>query len=501
MTQIYHINNLTGGINANAEDNALDFLGKVAAEARDIENFVPLNRGGQQKTKGFQYFQRLGTTPIKGVYRFNRSNGSSVLLGASNNTIYRFSATTLDDLLMTLGATNPVHFETALDECLISDGVNTVRVFDGVNTTSLNSGTPNIVLGTKQTLFYQNRLWLYGNPNNPSLLYYSNPNDVTTGYDTQFINCDINDGEKITALTQFFIPGMLSPVIIVCKEKSIGLVTGDGSGNDPYVFSKINQDFGVAHFNQVISYSQSIVFFTQQGVFLCQSDLQNLNLHFRKLSSPIQNLLNELPADKLKNCLAFHDWKRERLSFCVVEADNTTNNLIYHFDTRLSCWYKERWNTGQTSTCHFIDEDGTWYHGDPLGKLFIHNQVDHFDNLPITAIYKTPYIDFGRPHIQKQLMEMQLTLRGNGLYPLSIQYNFDYGSRMGKSTQLRLASGQYKWNAGVWTNNSNQYQWGSTAIKLKRFYPSGLFRQVQFILTQSGIDNPIDWFGLTLITT
>ena len=501
MPQFYQVNHLTGGINSVAEENTLRFIGSPVAEARDIENFVPLSRGGQQKTKGFELFRNLGTADITGLYRFTKSNGTSILIGGCQGKIYNFTASSQTDLSITVNSNAPLHFETALDKCLICDGISTVQLYDGLITTALSSGTPNILLGSKQTLFYQNRIWVYGNAANPSLLYYSNPNDVANGYNTQFVNCDTNDGQKITAVVRFFIPGMLEPVILVGKERSMGIITGDGSSGNPYTFAKINQDYGVAHHRQVVSYAQSVAFYTSQGVYLCQSDLQNLNLHFQKLSEPVQNLMNQLPSGKQVNFVAFHDWKRDRLSFAVTETGQNNNNLIYHFDTRLNCWYKERWATNQTSTCCFVDADGTWYHGDAQGNVYIHNPIDHFAGQPITAIYQTPFLDFGRPQQLKQLMEVQLTLRGNGNYSLLATTTFDFGSRSGKSILLNLSAGQYKWNSGLWTSNPAVYKWGSNAIRLKRFYPSSLFRQVQFTFTQTGANQPIDIFGLNFTVT
>jgi hypothetical protein len=501
MPQFYQINNLSGGMNSSAEENALKFTGNGASEARDIENFVPLARGGQQKTKGFEQFQTVGSTSVMGLYRFNQANGNTKLIACCQNKLFLFTETVVVELSVTVDNESYPHFETALDRCLISDGVNTLQSYDGVNVIPITSGSPNILAGTRQTLFYQNRVWAYGNPVNPSLLYYSQPNDPTTGYSSQFVNCDNNDGQKITAITKFFIPGLLEPVILVCKEKSMGIVTGDGSSNNPYTFAKINQDFGVAHFRQVVGFSQSVVFFTPQGVYMCQSDLQNLNLHFQKLSDPIQNLLNDIPSTKVKNTLAFYDWKRDRLSFAITESDKLFNNVIYHYDTRLNAWYKERWNVSQNITATWIDTDGTWYHGDSSGKVFIHSDVDHFDGQAISAFFKTPYIDFGRPQQLKQLMEVQLMLRGNGNYSLTVGSQFDFGTRTGKSSVLTLNAGQYKWNTGTWTNNASLYQWGTNAIRLKRFYPASLFRQVQLTFMQSGINQPMDIFGLNFLVT
>ena len=50
---------------------------------------------------------------------------------------------------------------------------------------------------------YAGRLWAAGDPDNPSRLYYSDLNDPTTGYSTNFIDVDPAGASKITALKTY----------------------------------------------------------------------------------------------------------------------------------------------------------------------------------------------------------------------------------------------------------------------------------------------------------
>jgi hypothetical protein len=501
MVNYYQVGNLTGGINVSAEENGLNFLGQVKAEARNIENFVPLATGGQQKTKGFQVFKAVASGPISRLYRYSKFSGASILLAASQNKIYQFSQADVIDLNIVINASSKPHFETAFDKCIICDGFGTVQTYDGLITSTLSSGSPNILLGSKQSLFYQNRLWVFGNGDNPSLIYYSNPNDITNGYSTQFVNCDTNDGQKITCIEKFFLPGQLEPLILVGKENSIGIITGDGSSNNPYTFSKISQRMGIASFHQMTAFAQTAVFFSSQGIYNCKADVVNINIHLDKLSEKIDPYIFSIPSTNIAKTLAFYDWKRNRISFSVAEAGFDYPNVIYHYDLRMSAWYKERWGNNLDCSAVFIDTDGTWFHGDSLGKVYIHDDTNSFSGFPIRAIYQTPFIDFARPHELKQLKEVLLSLRGNGNYALSINTAFDFGTRLGKTTTLMLKTGNFVWGGGSWTNASVTYKWSGTPIQQKRFYPSSYFRQIQFTLVQSGVNQPIDLFELNFITS
>jgi hypothetical protein len=494
--QTFRLSSLTGGMNTTAEENSLitfdnGIIGQ-GSEARLIENFTPLNRGGQSKTKGFSIYKALGSAVVTGIYRYEKSNNTAWFLAGAGNSLYQIDVPGSPVLLYSgLGTNAYLDFETALDQCVICDGINAPIKFDGTTLSALGGGAPN---GTQQSLFYQNRLWLFGG-SNPSLLYYSDPGNISAGYSSNYVNCDVNDGQRITSITAFFIPGQLRPVILVGKNKSVGMVTGEGTTSDPYTFIKINQDAGIPGFRQMVQFGQDVAYLTTKGLSSFQTNNAYVNLTYTQLSEKIRDLFLTANPNSLYSAITFYDWKHSRITVALAEANQTYPNVLYHFDTRMQSWYRERWAENQTCTAIWIDPDGTCFHGDHLGNVYKHGDTNSFDGKAISATYKTPYLDFGTPHLYKRIIAARAILRGSGNYALGIETALDYGARIGKSYTIPLGGDTFTWGTGYWSA-SGLSRWGASPIRNRKFHPSGFFQNIQFTFNQTGIEQPMDLFQL-----
>jgi len=614
--QLFRLNNLTGGINSISEDNALISIAtpqnpNAQCEFRDIENFIPLNRGGQSKTFGYSLYQNTGSTAITGLYRFIQTGGNSYFIYSSGTKVYKLVSGTSTSIGTTIANGAYPSFCTAQNNLVICDGSSAPVFWNGSSITTIGNGAPT---GAVASIFTQNRLWMFGGTSNPNLLYFSTADDITSGYNALssftfesvtgdtltsnwnligisdanstlsadsilyyftvttsgsntiiniyqdsaganlvatgsittsslpttvsisqqnssgisgtvhltagtettvgnqlltysannatggFINCNSNDGQVITGITPFFVPGELAPCILVSKTRSVGIVFGDGSTGNPYYYVSVNFDFGVAGFRQFVQYGMKVAYLTPQGVatydfsYLGVSQAQMV---YQYLSEKVRNLFEALsnPYAHLSHC--WHDWLNTRISFAVTEEGQSLPNVIWHFDYRLNCWYKERYSSGNYILCSLIDTDGTWYHGDSEGNIFIHSSSTYdFNGSPINAYITFPYLDFGNPNLRKQIVEARISVRGQGMYNLGIGYSMDYGDRIGPSNTIALTKVGYTWGGSVWTANPNTYQWGGQAIQNTRFFPQGLFRNIQPQITQSGADQPVDIFEL-----
>lgn len=501
----FRLNNLTGGMNSQGEANTLasfDYKGTgVQAEAEDIENFVPLNRGGQSKTTGFSLFKDTSSAnKITGLYRFIKSDGTSLFLFSQTTKVYKLVSGTITDLGATISSGAYTHFETALDKCIICDGVSAPATFDGTTIGSLTNA-PSVL---RATLFYANRLFGFGNTGaNSSYVYYSDAGTLNN-MANNFISCDVNDGQKIVSISKYFIPGSLEPIIFVQKERSSGIIFGDGTAANPYTFVKSNQDIGGVGFRASVQFGQDIAYLTPRGVTSYKVDNSILNLTYFYLSEKVRNKFQALNASALLNSIAFYDWKRTRISFAVPEDSNTTPNVIWHYDTRLSCWYKERWNPGQDCTAAMVDTDGTWYHGDTNGKIYSHGASDYsFDNQAINAFYTTGYMDFGDPTLYKRLQQSRIMARAQGAYNLGISAKLNYGLSNGRSHTIQLNGSAALWGTGLWGSgfgSSSNQPWGSAPIQFPKFFPGGVFQNIQFTFSQPGANQPIDIFELEFLT-
>jgi hypothetical protein len=495
----FRANNLTGGINSISEVNALQFFDVngtgVQAEAQDIENFMPLNRGGQTKAYGFSLYKSIGGAFISGIYRFTKANGTTYFMIACGKNLYTYTNGILSTVYSNLAANTFVSFETAQNYCIVCDGVNAPFYFDGTTCTTIGNGAPT---GAVASVWYQNRLWIFGGSANPNYVYYSAANDITTGYTSNFVQCDYNDGQVITAIAKSYISGNLEAYLLVGKSRSVGVIRGDGSTGNPYNFAKTAFDFGIPGFRQVVQYAQLVAYLTPEGVNTYNTVYNQTRLLNQFLSEKVKNKFQNLNQAVLSNAHCWFDWINNRISYAVTEQGYSYPNVIWHYDYRVGCWYKERWANQYNCTASFIDTDGTWYHGDSAGNVYVHSSgTQTFNGNAIDAYYTTPYLDFGMPALRKRIIQGRITCRGSSVQNVALSTSLDFGDRNGKSNTIPLSAGNYLWGSGQWSSNPSVYQWGSTPITNKKFFPAGWFYSIQFNITQSSSVAINTWGGGT----
>lgn len=501
----FRFSTLTGGMNTNAEDNALVNMSpedvgpgytQIPLEFRKIQNFYPLNRGGLAKAKGFDLFKAMGAGKITGLYEFKLSNGDSYFMVSQGTDLYKLVSGTATSLTSSLENGNYTHFETARDTLVICDAKDSrgPLTWDGVSasTSTLGGSPPN---GAKQSLYYQNRLWMFSETSDTSLLYYSDAGNIASGYASNFVNCEVNDGQKITSIAKFYIPGQLQPVILVGKERSFGLVTGDGTVNSPYTFAKIKFDVGVPGFRQIVQFGQDAAFLTPQGPVSYQAAIDSVNLKEAFLSRKIFDQFTGLSTATLPDALCWYDFKNTSIAFAVAHSGNYPDR-IWYYDTTLGAWY---YQDGFNLTAVWMGSDGTWYHGDKNGNIYLHDGTDNsYDGSAIQGVINTGYMDFFEPDYFKRIVRASIAFRGDGDYGLGVQCYKNFGASNGSSHTLDVEQAIYTWNGGVWTFSSNTYQWGPATIQRVNFFPKGIFKNIAFEFTQSGTDQPIELFELDI---
>jgi len=492
------LNNLTGGINTQAEENAVasfDFNGQgVRAEARDIENWEPLSRGGQSKVKGYTLLHDAGTAAITGLYQYIKASGTTYLVFSQGTKIYDYNGGTPADIGATINNGAYTHFTTALDLMIYCDGVSAVNTWNGSAVAALTTGADATAMtGTRQTLWTQNRLFGFGNTSNPSLLYYSNAGVINAGYSTNFINCNVNDGQKITAIAEYFLPAQNQNVIIVGKERSVGMIVGDGTVSAPYTYVVVNRDAGIPGFRQIVQIGDDIAYLTHKGISTFKTDTQSGNLQYVYVTERVRDQFVELNQSTLNTAFCWYDGRKSRVSFAVPESGKSVPNVIWHYDIATGCLYKERFGASETLTAAIVDKDGAWYHADNSANIYLHSSTDtSFNGASINAIYKTGYMDFGAPNAYKQLRAVRAVIRGDN-NPLAITPFFDFGGRTGPIFLFRGKTNTASlWGAGIW----GTALWATGAIVTREAHPAGWFRTLQLELVQNAANQHMEIFEL-----
>jgi hypothetical protein len=500
----FYTNQLGGGINTMSAPDAIPFFsGKETVQAQwaEMENWIPNTYGSLTKVTGFEsYFTTGVSSPITGVTRYTKSSGESWLFYTQLGTLNRINSDlTATQIVTGRALTATPKFLVAEDKLIHFDGFNAPLTWDG-GTTGLISdaiGTnPNVCIGAKGGIYSQRRLFMWGQPTDQNSVFYSNENDISTGYATQIIGCNISDGQKITGLAELFIPGTFETVLVVSKTNSIGIIKGDGSTTNPYTYSVINPTQGCYGPNAMVQFGQNLAYLTGDGVNTLQTDLQNVNLAQGDLTKLVKNRFALNEKSSLEKAIVQVDPLKTRLSFIVPEAGNATPNVIWHYHTGLGCWYKERWAAGQDGTASFIDTDNTWYHGQSDGTIYVHRMTGwSWAGSPINAIARTPAINFKDTRQKKQFGQCSIKMAGYGNSSLSIMYRYDYGARTNAGIVIPVNTEQFTWNGGEW-NSDGSYLWQANQMITKRFYPNGLFENAQQVFTENSTYGPIQLFEL-----
>jgi hypothetical protein len=504
----FYTNQLGGGINTMSAPDAIPFFSgrePVQAQWAELENWVPNSYGSLTKATGFTLDHTSGTaSPISGMCRYTKNNGNTFFVYTQGANLWqRTGAATRTNISSSLAVTTTPCLTVAQDLLIVCDGTNAPLTWNGTVTGVLDDrlpavGSPNVCVGATGFVYSQRRGWLFGMPADPSFLLYSTENDITDGYATQIVACNVGDGGKITCVQELFRPDSFETALVVFKSNgTVGLVTGDGSPSNPFTYSVISRDGACLGLNGAVQMGQNMAYLTTNGVSTLETDLQNVNLNRGELSALVKNRFSELDKVNLKNAIVQQDPAKNRICFLVPENGQTYPTVIWHYHTGLKAWYKERWPDGYRATSSFIDADDMWYHADESGKIYRHDTVFSFDGKSINAVARTPYINFGKPVDYKLFNQCSLMVAGFGESQISASFRYDNGARSSQSLDVAITQSRYLWGAGQWKSDGS-YMWQATQQQRPRFYPPGHFRNCQITCTHNSTAGPIQLFELVL---
>lgn len=491
----FRLSNMTGGMNTMDELTKLvQFDGKKGSEALNIENYLPLRRGGQRTERGYEVYKDTESgAPIRGLYKYYKADGTEKFMVATGGDLYELNTSTLAlTSIMSVDSDEYLDFEIAYDYLVVCDGVNNARAWDGSSVTAITTGTPAAPL---QSRFYLDRLFMY--LDNDSYVYHSDTGDIFAGYSSNFIKCDNDDGSKITGLEKLFVQGQLATALVVGKDVAIGAILGNGTVSNPFAFVQLNQDAGVAGFRSMRQHNQDVSFLTNKGVSSYQLNQTDVNLGYSVLTRNVLDQFLDIDSSSIQDSHVVYDWRNSRLRFFVPEQGQTFPNVVWNYDTELQCWYKSRYP--DLITASFVDKEGVQWLGTSTGEILkCSDSVYSFGGEEINSIYATGYMDFGQPTVRKRMIDARVFAQGQGNYGFGIATNLDYGQRVGRSGTITLDGASYKWGDGVWTDDPNVYQWGGTPISISRFIPGGYFYNMNLELTGNSDNEPFDIFSIEM---
>lgn len=237
---------------------------------------------------------------------------------------------------------------------------------------------------------HKNRLFVAGNTNEPSRLYYSDINDDFFR-PTSYINVARNDGDVITGLA------ILHDNLIIFKRNSIYILSGSTNAN--FVLRKAPAQVGCYAPRTIIQLENEILFLHRDGVYSFDGAVtRSMSDQSDRGGVTIRDKTEEiLPAYIDIACAAYYKGQAW-FSWCTT---GTVNNktFTYHVATRQWSYYNYGMN------CFYVSKTGTLYAGGVGGFVFQLDNGNNDNTANITAYWQSKYYDLVEPGVETRLME------------------------------------------------------------------------------------------------
>lgn len=265
----------------------------------------------------------------------------------------------------------------------------------------------------KYISLYKDTLFISGDPNNPSRLYYSGGGDKINDFNISngggFIDIAKNDGTVITGTKVF------KNTLLVFKQDSIYQFSFDTSGLPNVV--QVNPAIGCIAPRSIIQVENDIYFASRRGIFTVGNEIGYAFdvLRTNELSAKVRSLYQGVDTNYRSNIAAVYATVNSVniVVFSYTPTGSTTNSRALVFDRDRMAWYEWR-NISANCWVQFIDTDKSTkvlYGDDASGYVKrILSGSDDFGSA-IHGYFKTGAQSFGGLNFYKTLRDWDIILR------------------------------------------------------------------------------------------
>jgi len=260
---------------------------------------------------------------------------------------------------------------------------------------------------------YKDTLFIFGDPNNPSRLYYSAGGDLINDFSVSngggFIDISKNDGQKGMALQPY------KNVLLCFKENSVYQFAFNDSLPS---ITQITASVGCASRRSVVAVENDIFFYAgERGVYSIgnQEGFAFDVLRTNEISTKVRPLIQSIESTRRDNVSAIYSTvaNSNLVIFCYTEAGGTYNNKALVYDRERYAWYE--WNNIQANSwTMYRDSTGgmhTLYGDDNSGYVKeILVGSDDFGSA-IQGTFALQGVSFKEPSVYKKLKKLDIILR------------------------------------------------------------------------------------------
>jgi hypothetical protein len=451
-------------------------------QAQDCLNVYSDLRKALVKRPGFTSFATDTNGVINTFWLYYKlaADGSFTryLLEAAGTVVRAFDGTTTTTVATALTSGLRFGYAEANNKAYFANGTDGLKQWDGTTLTAI-AGAPT---GTWYLVWHRNRMYALTGKN--SRLYFSDLGDPTSWPVLNFLDFDVDDGDKLTGMISIDDGGL-----VLFKERSRHMLKGSGPGN--YTSLSIRDDVGcVSHWAIAhVTDMNQVAFLDRSGVYLTNGVSKHL------ISDAITPDVRAWPQATLTK--ADMCYFNEHLHLALPNTfGDTANTYLWVWDVRGKGWWP--WTIAASHLLVHFDGANRYLLASStttgqLNKLWTgYNDA----GAAINAYWKGKDDDAGEPTRRKRYKRGFATEKAyEGTHSVTVVWNQDFGA---KSVSMSVPV-----NAGTFP------VFDVSAFDVATFVSSqGVVPKAEMVSTESGyirpevsqngIDTPFAILNLTL---
>jgi len=402
--------------------------------AISLINYEPAVTGGYRKISGFSndYGTVTGqdNTSVLGVCVANGINDGILACrkpASGNNYLHYWDDSSEDWVAVTTSGSPTMTGVTKVrftkynwgsPKVILTDGVNPAATYDGTTYTQItHADAPD---DPKYSAVFQNHMFLAGDPNEKTNLYFSAPYD-----ETSFAAADgsgvINVGFPIVAIKPF------RDALYIFGSNNIRKLVGNNIAN--FVLETVTDDLGCLATDSVIEIGGDLLFLSQDGLRPVSGTDKIGDVNLETVSKDIQSIFTDVVFDidlDTLNAVVIRQKTQFRYFFGAADSQGiiggfrqTPNGLQFEYSQML----------GITATCAdsgYIGQNEFIIHGDSNGKVHRQERGNDFDGENIFSIFQTPFFHMQDPEQRKIFYSVATYLRSEGDNEIVMSAVYDY---------------------------------------------------------------------------
>ncbi len=459
----------SGGLNSN--ENHLDLSENSPGSATLLVNYEPSLFGGYRRIEGYAPYhadypevtvdgQSTAQGRVLGLAIFKDDVTNSIKIiaarqdaGGSNYSFYYYTAGIgWRKFTLTHSVTRPMtlngrtvsklrhaqfNFGDGNKICFV-DGVNPAIIFDGIRWKELKSSHSGGYDSTNNTAggalvvdapslvdVFENHLFLAGDIAKLAVISHSKALD---GY-----TWTVGTGGQIFAGVDVVQIKPFRDNLFVFGENGIKKVIADITSG--FVIDQVTANVGCVARDSVLEIGGDLMFLAPDGFRPVAGTSRIGDVELETVSKPIQATLVDFIKNNSMDTLNGVVIRSKSQVRYFVGTDtvgvtdstgiigglsNSSGSIAWEFGELLGI-------RASCCTSEYVDTEELVLHGDYDGNVYRQEQGNSFNNIDITAIYATPYLDFGDTDIRKALRKVNTFIRAEGPLEMNLGIAYDWG--------------------------------------------------------------------------